>query len=82
MPFAQKKPLVVEYMEFDGTNYEDLLEFTEGNFRSIIGMQVPEVYDELHDSWIKVFVGDVVIKGSKGEFYPHEGELFRENYIL
>lgn len=41
---------------------------------------VGAVYDYLHKTWIGVKVGDYIIKGTKGEFYPHDGELFWKNY--
>lgn len=41
---------------------------------------VGAVYDYLHSTWIGVKVGDYIIKGTKGEFYPHDGDLFWKNY--
>lgn len=39
-----------------------------------------QVYDELHDSWINVEVGNYVIKGTRGEFYPCIESVFLEKY--
>ena len=39
-----------------------------------------EVYDELHQTWVKFGIGDWIIKGVKGEFYPCESETFAATY--
>jgi len=87
MPFARKKPIEIEYRVFDGTNWKELAEWT--NYRFRLGEREPgypapeaEVYDELHDTWVKVFKGQIVIKGVEGEFYPHATDLFYQNYDL
>src|SRR4051812_15361893 len=38
---------------------------------------VAEVYDYIHSTWVGVRVGDFIIKGSKGEFYPCDPEVFK-----
>lgn len=83
MPKARKKPIEIEYKVFDGSNFDELFEWTGGDFMSHFSLPFTgEVYDVLHDSWIKVFKDQVVIKGTQGEFYPHEVPLFYENYDL
>jgi hypothetical protein len=39
-----------------------------------------EVYDHLHDSWVKVFPGQWVIRGIRGETYPCDHEVLRDTY--
>lgn len=39
-----------------------------------------EIYDVLHDTWIKVSEGQWIIKGTKGEFYPCDDETFHWKY--
>lgn len=87
MPFAKKKPLTIEYRVFDGSNYAELNDWTDGLFR--LGEREPgtlnaeaEVFDKLHRTWVTVYKDQVVIKGSLGEFYPHAVPLFYENYDL
>lgn len=83
MPFATKKPLTVEYEVFNGYNFDHLNEFTGGWFRPREGHPGNgEVYDVLHDTWINVYAQMVIIKGTSGEFYPHAGPQFYENYDL
>jgi len=38
------------------------------------------VFDRLHNTWVEFYPGDYIIKGTEGEFYPHNGELFGKNY--
>lgn len=41
---------------------------------------IAEVYDKLHSTWVGVKLGQWIIKGTKGEFYPCDDEVFREKY--
>jgi len=41
---------------------------------------VANVYDVLHESWIGVKIGQYIIKGTKGEFYPCDPETFEWKY--
>ena len=76
-----KRPVAIQAMQFSGDDsWEGLVEFTDEKVRWTDKDGLPEVYDFLHDTWIKFNPGDWILKGSKGEFYPHEGELFKTNY--
>lgn len=78
--YFMKRPVAIRAMQFNGEDsWEGLLEFTDGKVRAEEGAS-PEVYDYLHDTWIKFKKGDWILEGSKGEFYAHEGELFKTNY--
>ena len=90
----QKRPVVIEAVQFVGSNWHELTSFvpfiddhTPG-FRSLVTaefengrLHVAEVYDEIHDTWVKVATGDWIIRGLKGEFYPCESAVFGESYI-
>lgn len=39
-----------------------------------------QVYDELHDTWVNYTLGDWIIKGVKGEFYPCKPDVFEATY--
>ena len=82
----RKLPVEIEAIQFYGSqnlaNISEILSFTDHKFRvrdirdvsnSVI---TAEVYDELHDTWVGVKDGDYIIKGLKGEFYPHDETLF------
>lgn len=77
----RKRPIVIEAQRFDGTNCIDLLKW----------MQVPGWDNpELHPTDFPVIhtlegdmvagLGDWIIKGVNGEFYPCKDEIFRKTY--
>jgi len=41
---------------------------------------VAVVWDYIHETWVGVRVGDYIIKGMKGEFYPCCTEVFDAKY--
>jgi hypothetical protein len=41
-----------------------------------------QVYDTLHDSWVNVKIGQWIIRGMKGEYYPCDPEVFDAKYEL
>jgi hypothetical protein len=83
----QKRPVVIEAVQFVGSNWDEIEKFTPG-FRALPTaefengrLHVAEVYDEIHDTWMKTATGDWIIQGIKGEFYPCESVVFGESYI-
>lgn len=78
-----KKPVEIEALQWVGFNEEHLKTFTEGNFRRIespVDEYTAEIYDEIHNTWVKMKLTDWVIKGVQGEFYPCDNEVLRETY--
>lgn len=39
-----------------------------------------EVYDRLHDTWVKVFLGQWVLRGVEGELYPCDHDVLLRTY--
>lgn len=39
-----------------------------------------QVFDYLHDTWVGVYDGQWIIRGTKGELYPCDDEVFRSKY--
>lgn len=79
----RKRPVVIEALQWTGKNYFAMKAFTEDNFLVSARSGVPyayEVYDKLHMTWIKFSIGDWIIKGIKGEFYPCEADAFAKTY--
>jgi hypothetical protein len=78
------KPTVVEAIQFTGSNGAEI-EAVVGDDRFVYETDVllegrAKVYDELHDSWINVYPGNWIIRGTKFEYYPCEDGVFREKY--
>ncbi len=77
----RKKPMVIEATEFVGENYNECLVFT--------GLEpidpVDAVYQDVFiiqtlEGVMKASVGDYIIKGVKGEFYPCKPDIFKQTY--
>ncbi len=43
-------------------------------------MFTPQVYDVLHSVWVPFVIGDYIIKGTAGEFYPCKRDVFEAMY--
>lgn len=75
----RKKPVVIEAVQFTGTNTRQILDFIGSSNRpAVIG-----------DGWIEIFIlegtmradpGDYIICGVKGEFYPCKPDIFKATY--
>lgn len=80
----KSKPVTIEAIQWIGTesNQKELLEFTGGLmcFGQVDGQERAEVYDCLQDNWVNVNLNDYIIKGTKGEFYPCDPEVFEQKY--
>lgn len=85
----RKKPVVVEAVQWTGSNPAELIRFATGHF-SVLNERdrancddpaaTAEVFDVLHSTWILVYDGDWIIRGIKGEFYPCRADVFEETY--
>lgn len=87
----RKLPVEIEAIqytgEFDYSVVDEIVEFASGKFYLVSPEDrgddpeiTAEVYDYLHSTWVGVKDGDYIIKGLKGEFYPHDATLFPEAY--
>jgi hypothetical protein len=74
----KKNAITVEGLRWDGSNKQQMLDFTDGNFRTT--WRGAQVYDKLHRSWIKVFEGNSVLKGTQNEFYPIDERALAATY--
>lgn len=71
----RKKPIEVQAIQWDGENFDRVYDFTDGFIRTCPEAGCIEVFDYLHESWIKVKKNDYILRGLKGEYYPHDGSL-------
>ena len=82
----RKKAVVIEAMQFNGTNYDAVVDWVRagGVEIKLAGTRIdPEtlglvVSNETGDG--RVSANDWVIKGVKGEFYPCKPDIFAETY--
>ena len=78
MPKFCKKPVVIEAVCWDGSNIKEVMTFLQWRNAShddVIGLNIHTLEGTHHAS-----VGDWIIKGVKGEFYPCKPEIFQMTY--
>lgn len=76
----RKKPVVIEAIYYDGTNFQEISDFTRTPFvvrDEDIGM--PLSISTLEGDLLAQ-PGDMIIKGVKGEFYPCKADIFAATY--
>ena len=78
-----KKPIPIKALLWDGTNLDDIKRF--------VGKDLVVHYPTMDDSVVllaihtlegdmAVGLGNYIIQGVRGEFYPCDGEIFKETY--
>lgn len=73
----RKKPVVIEAIKFNGNNYKECEEFIgKGNYDNTLNY--PNI--KTLEGTMAVSVGDYIIKGVKGEFYPCKPDIFEMTY--
>lgn len=87
----RKKPIVIQAIQWTGTNAADLDTFTNGHFNVFTETDrancddpdaTAEIFDTLHSTWVLTQTGDWIIRGVSGEFYPCRDAVFAETYEL
>jgi hypothetical protein len=78
----KKKPLVVEALQWTGKNVDEVLKFC-----STAVFNIPTHISTMYDLEIPTLegnhvaaVGDYIIRGIKGEFYPCKSDIFLASY--
>jgi hypothetical protein len=80
----RKKPVVIEAVQWTGRNYSDLCVWG-GKWRSFIYGPGPGTDDDVLiidtlEGQMSASVGDWIIKGVNGEFYPCKPDIFEKSY--
>lgn len=79
----RKKPVVIEAMQFTGTNGAEIEKWTGGE-AIVSGPSSPDFKEHLNiatlEGGMEASPGDWVIKGVKGEFYPCKPDIFEATY--
>ena len=77
MPKFRKKPVVIEAIKWTGDNYEEIANFL-GEARRLIPGNGLEIYTL--EGIMSASIGDYIIKGVQGEFYPCKPDIFELTY--
>ena len=84
MSFYRKKPVVIEALQWTGQNLKEINEFTYDSTRkmkfaeSIVGGYDLIIYTL--EGAMTASLGDYIIKGINGEFYPCKPDIFEKTY--
>lgn len=80
MPLFRKKPVVIEAVQWNGNNFDEVVELT-----GIMGVLPPSqkntcVGIQTLEGTMRADIGDWIIKGIKGEVYPCKPDIFEATY--
>jgi hypothetical protein len=79
----RKKPVVIEAVQWDGANTricETFMKDCEWAYISHDNFVLGEVVIPTLEGTMRARVGDYIIKGVNGEFYPIKEEIFGKTY--
>lgn len=75
----RKKPVIIEAVQFKGNNEQEIIDFTKGTAMmrpaDLKSLRIPTLEGDHIAN-----VGDWIIKGIKGEFYPCKPDIFTQTY--
>ena len=84
---ATKKPVTIEAVKWDGENSEEIIAFCGDSAFTAVESQMGQT--ETEELYIKTLegnhhasIGDYIIKGVKGEFYPCKPDIFENTYDI
>ena len=75
----RKKPVIVEAVIWTGNNIDEVKELAKSAVEHIIFVD-NNLYIETLEGNMNVSIGDYIIKGIVGEFYPCKPDIFKETY--
>ncbi len=86
----RKKPIVIEAVRWDGTNWDEVVSFlgfpenghgdTETMYHHSQDDQRMAIVIHTLEGDMSAELGDWIIKGVKGEFYPCKADIFELTY--
>ena len=87
----RKKPVVIEAIKWRSNNLKETMEFLESEFKyepntsyATKKFTYDDEYKRLYintlEGVMRVSIGDYIIKGVNGEFYPCKPDIFEKTY--
>lgn len=83
----RKKPVVVEAIQWNGNNFEEIQQFSDNkvtyfewvhHYESGVNRDILSISTLEGD--MTAMIGDFIIKGIQGEFYPCKPDIFEKTY--
>lgn len=74
----RKKPVIIEAVQWTGLNENEVYEFTHGVSQYCANdcrMLIPTLEGDMEAT-----VGDFIIRGVSGEYYPCKPDIFQQTY--
>ena len=75
-----KKPIPVEAVQWNGINADEIADFSKDAFFECDETTGTTLFIRTLEGNMKARIGDYIIKGVRGEFYPCEKAIFEETY--
>lgn len=74
----RKKPVIIQAIQYDGDNYDEIIY----NFPGIISGLRDDLRIDIKtlEGVMTAEIGDYIIRGIKGEFYPCKKDIFNLTY--
>lgn len=73
----RKKPVIIQAIQWTGDNKKEISEFVGIYFKDKESVIIPTLEGDLTAQ-----IGDFIIKGVKGEFYPCKPDIFEATYEI
>lgn len=84
----RKKPVDIEAVQFTGENFQEILDFSNGIAKRRIAYEGNEPIEtnsidiQTLEGIMNASIGDYIIRGVEGEFYPCKPGIFEKTYEL
>lgn len=75
----RKKPVIIEAVIWTGNNIDEVKKLAKNATENFI-FDNNDLFIETLEGNMKVSVGDYIIKGVEGEFYPCKPNIFKKTY--
>ena len=79
---ATKKPVTIECVKWDGENLEEIKNFCGTSYIGGAKDDDKKLVISTLEGDMLTSVGDLIIKGVKGEFYPCKPDIFEQTYDI
>lgn len=81
---AQKKPLKIEAMHYDGTKerMQEITDWIRGSSQTFCRIKGNSFFIKTLEGEMEVYPNDYVICGIKGEYYPCKPDIFEGAYDI
>jgi hypothetical protein len=81
MKMYVKKPIPVPALQWTGDNFQEIKDFcTDENLEEMCFTNNKDLWVKTREGQLMAQVGDFIMKGIEGEFYPCAESVFKKTY--